>query len=132
MDYSKNTLYKCVIVDDDQLSIDVLANFLDQIPGLHVTETYTEPAEAIINIKDEDKIDFLFLDIKMDISGLDVAKVLRDKVRFIFFVTSYDQYALEAFGANGDKFLVKPVIFSKLQAAINEVLHRENRQKVIR
>jgi len=132
MDYSKNTLYKCVIVDDDQLSIDVLANFLDQIPGLHVTETYTEPAEAIINIKDEDKIDFLFLDIKMDISGLDVAKVLRDKVRFIFFVTSYDQYALEAFGANGDKFLVKPVIFSKLQATINEVLHRENRQKVIR
>jgi len=132
MDYSKNTLYRCVIVDDDQLSIDVLANFLDQIPGLHVTETYTEPAEAIINIKDEDKIDFLFLDIKMDISGLDVAKVLRDKVRFIFFVTSYDQYALEAFGANGDKFLVKPVIFSKLQAAINEVLHRENRQKVIR
>lgn len=132
MDYSKNTLYKCVIVEDDQLSIDVLANFLDQIPGLHVTETYTEPAEAIINIKDEDKIDFLFLDIKMDISGLDVAKVLRDKVRFIFFVTSYDQYALEAFGANGDKFLVKPVIFSKLQAAINEVLHRENRQKVIR
>lgn len=132
MDYSKNTLYKCVIVDDDQLSIDVLANFLDQIPGLHVTETYTEPAQAIINIKDEDKIDFLFLDIKMDISGLDVAKVLRDKVRFIFFVTSYDQYALEAFGANGDKFLVKPVIFSKLQAAINEVLHRENRQKVIR
>ena len=132
MDYSKNTLYKCVIVEDDQLSIDVLANFLDQIPGLHVTETYTEPAEAIINIKDEDKIDFLFLDIKMDISGLDVAKVLRDKVRFIFFVTSYDQYALEAFGANGDKFLVKPVIFSKLQATINEVLHRENRQKVIR
>lgn len=132
MDYSKNTLYKCVIVDDDQLSIDVLANFLDQIPGLHVTETYTEPAKAIINIKDEDKIDFLFLDIKMDISGLDVAKVLRDKVRFIFFVTSYDQYALEAFGANGDKFLVKPVIFSKLQATINEVLHRENRQKVMR
>ena len=132
MDYSKNTLYRCVIVDDDQLSIDVLANFLDQIPGLHVTETYTEPAEAIINIKDEDKIDFLFLDIKMDISGLDVAKVLRDKVRFIFFVTSYDQYALEAFGANGDMFLVKPVMFSKLQAAINELLHRENRQKVMR
>ncbi|MCX2474787.1 response regulator [Pedobacter sp. MC2016-05] len=93
MDYSKTTLYKCVIVDDDQLIIDVLANFLDQIPGLHVAETYTEPIQAIINIKVEDKIDFLFLDIKMDISGLDVAKVLRDKVRFIFFVTFYDQYA---------------------------------------
>jgi len=132
MDYSKTTLYKCVIVDDDQLSIDILANFLDQIPGLHVAETYTEPIQAIITIKVEDKIDFLFLDIKMDISGLDVAKVLRDKVRFIFFVTFYDQYALEAFGANGDKFLVKPVMFSKLQTAINEVLHRENRQKVMR
>ncbi|WP_316797200.1 LytR/AlgR family response regulator transcription factor [Pedobacter agri] len=129
MDYSSNTLFKCVIIDDDQLSIDVLENFINQIPDLHISKTFTDPAQAIIDISENDHIDFLFLDIKMNISGLDVAKLLRDKVRFIFFVTSYDKYALDAFGANGDKFLVKPVVFQKLQTAINEVLHRENKQK---
>jgi len=129
MNHSTQPLYKCIIIDDDQLSIDILENFIGKVPEMYVAKTFVDPGKALMEIKIDDHIDFLFLDIKMNISGLDVAKVLRDKVRFLFFVTSYDQYALDAFGANGDKFLVKPVVFPKLLTAINEVLYRENRQK---
>lgn len=129
MDYANNSPYKCIIVDDDQLSIDILANFLSKIPDFEVVKTYIDPAKAIMDLRAESDIDFLFLDIRMDISGLDVAKVLRDSVRFLFFVTSYEEYAIDAFGVNGDKFLVKPIIFKKLVTAIDEVLQKEKKQK---
>lgn len=129
MDNLNTPHYKCVIVDDDQLSIDILENFLHQIPGFDVTATYNDPARAITQMKSVAGIDFLFLDIRMDISGLDVAKILRDQVRFLFFVTSYEEYAIDAFGVHGDMFLVKPISFSKLSASIEEVLRKENRQK---
>ncbi|WP_316808164.1 LytR/AlgR family response regulator transcription factor [Pedobacter agri] len=129
MDYANNSPYKCIIVDDDQLSIDILANFLSKIPDFEVVKTYIDPAKAIMDLRSESDIDFLFLDIRMDISGLDVAKVLRDSVRFLFFVTSYEEYAIDAFGVNGDKFLVKPIIFKKLVTAIDEVLQKEKKQK---
>ena len=125
---SKKENYKCVVIDDDQMSIDILGNYIKNIAELSLFKTYTNPASAITEIKLEDEIDFLFLDISMDISGLDVARVLRNKVQFLVFVTSYDEYALDAFGVNGDKFLVKPISFQKLQTAVSEVLNRENRR----
>jgi len=129
MSDTNNALYKCVIIDDDQLSVDILQNFIDRIPELKVIKTYNNPALALTEIKSTDDIDFLFLDIKMDISGLDVAKILRDKVRFLIFVTSYEEFALDAFGVHGDKFLVKPIHFSKLSTAVDDVLRKENRQR---
>jgi len=129
MDYANKSPYKCIIIDDDQLSIDILANFLSKIPDFANVKTYVDPAKAIMDLKGERDIDFLFLDIRMDISGLDVAKILRDSVRFLFFVTSYEEYAIDAFGVNGDKFLVKPIAFTKLAAAIDEVLQKEKKQK---
>lgn len=121
-------LFKCVIIDDDQLSIDILNNFISQIPELTTVNTYTNPARAITEISESDKIDFLFLDIRMDISGLDVAKVLRNKVRYLIFVTSYEEYAIDAFGVHCDKFLVKPISYEKLVNALEEIFAKERRQ----
>jgi two-component system LytT family response regulator len=71
---------KCIIIDDDQLSINILSKFIDRIDGLAVTATYTDPIDGILAIREMQKIDFLFLDIGMEVSGIDVAKVLRDHV----------------------------------------------------
>ncbi|WP_165499689.1 LytR/AlgR family response regulator transcription factor [Pedobacter frigidisoli] len=120
--------FKCAIVDDDQLSIDVLKKFISQIPEFRTVFTYTNPAQAINDISINDKIDFLFLDIQMDISGLDVAKVLRDKVRYLIFVTGHEEYAIDAFSVNCDKFLVKPVSYEKLLTAVEEIFAKERRQ----
>lgn len=120
-------MYKCVIIDDDQLSIDILNNFISHHPVLSTSATYTDPAKAINEISEEDEIDFLFLDIRMDISGIDVATLLRDKVRYLIFVTSYDKYAIEAFKVHGDKFLLKPITNEKFTLAIDQLLVKEKR-----
>lgn len=119
-------LYRCVLVDDDRMSIDILTGYISKVPKLNVFKSYQSALLAINEIDIDDNIDFLFLDIRMDISGIDVAKVLRDKVKFIIFVTAYDEFALNAFNVGGDQYLVKPVYFPKFLETINQVLKRNN------
>jgi len=119
-------LYRCVLVDDDRMSIDILTGYISKVPKLNIYKSYQSASMAINEINMDDDIDFLFLDIRMDISGIDVAKVLRDKVKFIIFVTAYDEFALNAFSVGGDQYLVKPVFFPKFLETINQVLKRNN------
>ena len=118
---------KCIIIDDDQLSIDILSNFIARTGALTVVATYTDPIEAILAIRAIAEIDFLFLDIGMEVSGIDVAKVLRDHVRYLIFVTSYEKYALDAFNVYCDKFIVKPITYHKIESAIKDIIRKEHR-----
>ncbi|TBO39785.1 LytR/AlgR family response regulator transcription factor [Pedobacter kyonggii] len=113
--------YNCVIIDDDINSIQLLKEYVFALPELSVHATFSNPAAAIKEIKDRNKVDFLFLDIDMDISGLDIARMLREHVCFIVFVTGHPEHALEAFSVNADRYLVKPVSLQKFVMTVNEL-----------
>lgn len=119
-------LYRCVVVDDDRTFLDLVTTYIGRIPKLNLLKSYDSGISAIKEINDDDNIDFLFLDIRMDVSGIDVARLLRDKVKFIVFMTAYDEFALNAFQVGGDKYLTKPVYFPKFLETINQVLRRNN------
>ncbi|WP_025142322.1 LytR/AlgR family response regulator transcription factor [Pedobacter jeongneungensis] len=118
---------KCIIIDDDQLSIDILGNFIARNNELTTIATYTDPIEGIMAIKKINDLDILFLDIGMEVSGLDVAKVLRDHVRYLIFVTGHEKYALDAFAVYCDKFIVKPITYEKINLAITDIMRRDSR-----
>lgn len=90
------------------------------IPKLTLVKSYTDPVLAIDEIQKQERLDFLFLDISMDVSGLDVASILREQVECIIFVTGYPEHALAAFGVYADGFLVKPINFEKLLSSVNQ------------
>lgn len=119
--------FNCVIIDDDQLSIDILNNFIARTGALTTIATFTDPIDGILAIREIGDVDFLFLDIGMEVSGLDVAKVIREHVRYLIFVTGHEKYALEAFGVHCDKFIVKPITFEKINLAITDIIRKENR-----
>ena len=121
-------MHTCVIIDDDQLSIDILKNFITRNNQLSIHATFTDPIKAINEIAPHTPIDFLFLDIRMDISGIDVARVLRDQVKYLIFVTAYEEYAIDAFGVNCDQYLVKPITYDKFQSTIEDIFSKENRR----
>ena len=121
-------MYKCVIIDDDLLSINILEKIISNRNDITVFGSYTNPAKAINEISVSDEIDFLFLDIKMEISGIEVAKVLRDKVKYLIFVTAYDGYAIDAFKAHVDKYLLKPITNEKIQLALDQIEAKEKRR----
>lgn len=117
--------YNCVVVDDDQFFIDLISGYINQVAKLKILKSFTNPATAIDEISESDQIDFLFLDIRMDkISGIDVAKILRDKVRFIVFTTAYSEFALKAYQVGGDQYIMKPIYFEGFLDKINSVLKR--------
>lgn len=126
----KRAQYKCIIVDDDLHFIEVLEEYISNVAKLELIGSFTDPLEAVKFIRKNDDIDFLFLDIKMEISGLEIAKIVRSQVGFLIFVTSHSTFALEAFGVGSDQYLVKPFDFHAFLRTINSVLKR-NRQDAI-
>lgn len=116
--------YSCIVVDDDQIAIDLISEYIDNLEPLKLTKSYTDPLHAVREISQKSEmIDFLFLDIEMrGISGLDVGRLLRDKVRFLIFTTAFGHFALKAFEANCDQFLAKPFNVSKFSTVINRLI----------
>lgn len=82
-------------------------------------------------LKEKKKLDIILLDLMLPgIDGLEVAKQISCRSRIIF-VTSYREYAVEAFDANAVHYLVKPVteerLFLALDRAVNQTEQMDNR-----
>ncbi|KQN35986.1 hypothetical protein ASE92_07550 [Pedobacter sp. Leaf41] len=101
--------------DDNILSksFQLRIEYLQAVPKLSLLESFSDPTAAVRAIKENQRVDFLFLDINMEISGPDIARILRDDVRFIVFVTGHPEHAPDAFSVHADRYLVKPVSFQK-------------------
>ncbi|WP_316831656.1 LytR/AlgR family response regulator transcription factor [Pedobacter aquatilis] len=121
----------CIIVDDDPTTIVVFENYIAHIPKLRLESSFTDPLKAIDHIKKLKQIEFLFLDIKMKVSGIDIAKKLRGHVRYLIFITAYKEYALDAFKVGCDQYLVKPVSFEKFLSTVNELIKKNRKQSNI-
>lgn len=117
---------KCVIIDDEQYAIDALARYIAKLENLQLISTYNDPINALNMITAEDKIDFIFMDVEMPgLNGIELAKMLRDKVRYLVFTTNYSTHAIEAFQVQANHYLLKPISFAKFALAIGELLENE-------
>lgn len=90
-------------------------------------KTFTSGEELL---KAKKKVDIILLDLMLPgIDGLEVARQISCRSRIIF-VTSYREYAVEAFDANAVHYLVKPVteerLFSALDRAVNQTEQMDN------
>lgn len=116
---------KCILIDDEQYAIDALSSYVDAIPDLEVFATYTDPVLALSELPKQDAVDFIFLDIEMPgISGLELAKELRDRCRFLIFTTGHPSYAVEAFEVKADHYLLKPITLAKFALTVNKFLNQ--------
>lgn len=115
--------FKCIIIDDEQYAVDALTNYIDQLANLQVFAAYTNPVTALHAIKAEDEIDFIFLDIEMPaLDGLELAKVLRPKTRYLIFTTSHTTHAITAFDLKASHYLLKPITFAKFALTVTALL----------
>jgi DNA-binding LytR/AlgR family response regulator len=113
-------MYKCIIIDDEELARGLIANYVGRLDFLTVVGSFESPIQAINTLKSE-TIDLVFLDIQMpEIKGTDFAKMLDSDVRVIF-TTAYSEYALEGFELNALDYLLKPITFTRFLAAVNKL-----------
>ncbi len=112
-----------MIIDDEQLAIDVIAEYLKPRVEFEITGKYTKPKQAIEQILKQ-KPDLLFLDIKMP--GADGFEILQSVIHahkpYVIFTTAFDQYAIKAFEVNAVGYLLKPIDKEKFNEALARLL----------
>ncbi|MEO1030729.1 MAG: LytTR family DNA-binding domain-containing protein [Bacteroidota bacterium] len=122
-------VYKCLIVDDEELARRLLANHLSQLENFELVAT-CESAIAANKVLKETVIDLLFLDIEMPVlKGVDFFRNLLQKPKVIF-TTAYRDYAVEGFELDAIDYLLKPITFGRFFKAIEkfENLQSSNEQ----
>lgn len=108
----------CIIIDDEPLAINIIKSYCEEIGGLEVIKTFTNPLESISLIQAEG-VELVFLDIEMpQITGIEFVKSI-DKRPLFIFTTAYPQYAIDGFELNAVDYLVKPIPFPRFVTAIN-------------
>lgn len=113
----------CLVVDDEPLSQEVIAEFVNACPELILTGICNDALEAGEFLKKQ-PVDLLFLDINMPrLSGIGFVKSLKEPP-LIVFVTAYPEFALEGFEVDAVDYLVKPVSFERFRKAVNKILER--------
>ncbi|MHB1179205.1 MAG: LytR/AlgR family response regulator transcription factor [Daejeonella sp.] len=116
--------YNCYIVDDEADSIEILRDYVHQTPDLRLIHSTTNPRDIFSVISQHNNPKITFLDIEMPgITGLELAGLI-DSHTAVIFITSYSDYAVEAFEKDAYDFLVKPVSYSRFLQAVIKVQKR--------
>jgi len=116
-----------IIADDERLMRDQLRMRLGQVwPELDIIGEAKNGDEAI-ELVDQLKPDFTFLDIRMPgKTGMEAASVIGNK-SIIVFVTAYDAYAVEAFERGAIDYVLKPPEQERLQITVDRLKTRLNK-----
>lgn len=114
-------MIKCIAVDDEPLALDLMENYIRQVPSLQLIKTCHSASEAIETLQHE-HIDLMFVDIQMPgITGLQLVSSLKQKP-MVIFTTAYTKYALDGYELDVLDYLVKPFSFDRFLKSVNKAL----------
>ncbi len=109
---------KCLIVDDEDLAIEVITEYVRRIEYLDLVGTCSNALDAMAFLN-QNKVDLLFLDIQMPgLTGLQLLRNLNERPEVIM-TTAYSEYALEGFDLQVLDYLIKPIPFERFIKSIN-------------
>jgi len=112
--------WKCLLVDDEPLAIEVLQTHIEAIEQLEVVGTCNSAFKAMEFLQ-EHSVDLMFLDIHMPkLTGTSFLKTLHSPPKVIF-TTAFKEYAAEAFELDAVDYLLKPISLERFLRAINKL-----------
>ncbi|GLU57140.1 LytR/AlgR family response regulator transcription factor [Dyadobacter frigoris] len=112
-------MLNCVIIDDEPLAREGIANYVREVDFLHLTGTCENPVE-LIKMLDENSVDLIFLDIQMPkMSGIDFLKIVKNPP-LVVITTAFPSFALESFQLDVLDYLLKPITFERFFKAASK------------
>jgi DNA-binding LytR/AlgR family response regulator len=112
--------WKCLLVDDEPLAIDVLKQHISVVEQLEVVGACNNAFKAMEFLQ-EQPVDLMFLDIHMPrLSGISFVRTLQHPPKVIF-TTAYKDYALDAFELDAVDYLLKPISLERFLRAVNKL-----------
>jgi DNA-binding LytR/AlgR family response regulator len=120
-----------VIIEDEHLSAQRLEAMLKKYdPTINVLAEIPSVAEAVQWFKDNEDPDLVFMDIHLeDGQSFSIFDQLNLDVPVIF-TTAFDEYTIKAFKVNSVDYLMKPLNYDELAAAIEKFkrIHAEKEE----
>ncbi len=115
-------VYRCVIVDDDEIDRLTTLMYARKYPFLEIVGTFRSADEASAALL-QTKVDVVLSDIDMpDVSGLEFRSKMM-QVPVCIFITAYPDYAAESFELEAFDFLVKPIRAGRFAQSMQRVQH---------
>lgn len=132
-------MIKVIVVDDEWYNLEEISDLINETGYMEVTRKYQNPIKALEEV-DDILPEVAFIDISMpQLDGLALAeKLLEKKPQLVIaFITSWNQFAVQAFDLNAIDYIMKPIKlerFNKMTLKIQkEVLsRREKKTKELR
>ena len=112
---------RCLVVDDDPLSVQIVRNCISNTPFLEASAACDSAITAAEILRNQ-AFDVLFLDVEMPLmSGLDLLRTLPDPPQVVL-ITSSQSYAVQAFEFAVADYLLKPLTYPRFLQAAQKVL----------
>lgn len=112
---------RCLVIDDEPYAVNLLAEYIEQVPYLSLQHKCYNAIEALDYLKSS-KADLIFLDINMpQLSGMKLTALLPAGQLFIF-TTAYSEFAVESYEKNAVDYLLKPITFDRFLKAVNKAV----------
>jgi len=110
---------KCLVVDDEPPARDIIKQYIEDTPMLHLQGECANAIQAISFLQ-QHETDLIFLDIRMpQLSGTDFLKTITHPPKVIF-TTAHAEYALEGYELDVVDYLLKPIRFDRFLKAVNK------------
>ena len=114
-------MISCIIVEDEPLALKRTKEYIEKIPYLDLLQSFDNGFEAI-GFLQEQPIDLIFLDIKMDeLTGIQLLESLEHKP-YVIVTTAYSEYALKGYELNVTDYLLKPFSIERFIQAVDKVI----------
>lgn len=116
---------RAVVVDDEAVARRRIRRLLEREADVTILAECANGAEALDTLRQESP-ELVFLDVQMpEMDGFDViARVSRDRLPCVIFVTAYDRYAMQAFDVHAIDYLLKPFSAARFQLAMARARER--------
>ncbi len=112
---------RCMIVEDEPLAVEVLEDFISQVPFLQL-ESVCNDAICAMQVLKEKQIDLMFLDIHLPkLKGLDFLGTLKNPPNVII-TTAYHEFAVKSYEFSVLDYLLKPIEFCRFMVAVQKAL----------
>ncbi len=111
---------RCIIIDDEPLAHGVLEKYISKISSLELVYNCYNAEEAI-SFMLNNKVELLFLDIKMPgLTGLQFLDTLTDLPNVII-TSAYSEFALAGYDYSVVDYILKPISFERFLKAVNKL-----------
>lgn len=111
----------CIIIEDEPKAMNLLQDYVQQTPFLHLAGSFFTPLEALEFLGNHPEVELVFLDINLpQLSGIDTAFTFGAHIHIIF-TTAYSDFAVKSYEVNTADYLLKPITYNRFFQAASKV-----------